>query len=243
MTTANPGTGSPLIHVVADGPFGQAVADSLAGLLTAAGATARIRQALTGQPLTRFIAGSNLCVRASWRDVRSEWEEVASAAAAAGRPWLPVGFGHPDVRVGPAVVPGVPPCYACYSVRSRQHSVTASKWADDLDLAFARDPALGVAGFPPHTAAIAAAVALGMLQETLGPAGDRARPGQVTLINCHTDAIRSWRVATTPRCPACHAPASGQDPAGSARADRLRKLAGPAFRSRGSGRARAGGGG
>lgn len=224
MMMSGNGAGAPHVQILADGRFGDAVARDLVRLLAMSGRTARVVSERPRQ-LGSFVAAGELAVYASWRDVAAEFEEFSEAARTARRPWLPVAFAHPHVRVGPAVVPGLAPCYACYSIRVRQHSWAAGRDRDaDVEQALNGDSRLGVEGFPPHIAAMAAGLGLAMLGAVTG----RARVGQVGLIDCDTDMIRRWRVVAADACPGC-GPAA---PAGAARAraarDSLLTLAGQA---------------
>jgi bacteriocin biosynthesis cyclodehydratase domain-containing protein len=221
------------VRIVADGPFGSAVADQLSDLLAIAGCTARVARTPLDGPATGFMSGGDFSIRASWRDVRAELDEFAAAAAASGRPWLPVTSAHPYVRIGPAVVPGLAPCYACYSARVRQHADAAGTLGslgglglgDQLQDAFTQLSELGVTGHPPHVAAVAAGLALIMLRAACG--GDApATAGRVALIDCDTDAIRWWQVIPAHGCPEC-GPAADHEAVGKARRDVLRALAIP----------------
>jgi bacteriocin biosynthesis cyclodehydratase domain-containing protein len=215
MTVSGNGAGTPNIQILADGRFGDAVAGGLVRLLTMSGRTARV---VSERPreLSSFLAADGLAIYASWRDVAAEFEEFADAAKTAQRPWLPVAFSHPHIRVGPAVVPGLAPCYACYSIRVRQHSWVSGLGRDaDLEQALNGDRQLGVEGFPPHVAAMAAGLTLAML----GAAAGQAQVGQVGLIDCDTDSIRLWQVVPVDACPVCGATA----PAAEARAKAARE--------------------
>jgi bacteriocin biosynthesis cyclodehydratase domain-containing protein len=223
MTGRADGSAFATVQIIADGPFGRATADCLSGLLAIAGHRAGVGHTPLGERLAGFITDGDFCVRASWRDVRSEFDEFATATCLAQRPWIPVALAHPHVRVGPMVVPGVAPCYFCYAARSRQHGGAAATLKDELDRAATRDPMLAVTGYPPHAAAIAAGLAMVMLRTARG-GNWPGRVGQVTLIDYNTDAIGSWQVTPVHNCAGCDR-ASSHEASATARSGRSRRLA------------------
>lgn len=212
------------IRIVADGPFGRAVSDQLEVLIGLAGGKVRVAHEPLGSDLASYLAGADYCVRASWRDASGEFNDFATAAQAASRPWLPVAFGHPHVRIGPVVVPGRPPCYTCFTTRALQHKDEAVSAIQEPARSPATGRRLGVSGYPPHVASISAGLALAMLGGASGDA-ESIRTGQVTLVDCITDVIRSCPVAAAYRCPACGSRAS-EEKLAEARRKRLRELAG-----------------
>src|SRR4051794_27194336 len=110
-------------RIVADGPFGIAVAERLATQLTAMADTVQVaREPLDAESLPAFLTGGEVAVRASWREVTAEFARFAAAAAVVGRPWLGVAASPARIRVGPAYVPGQVPCHDCYAARVRQHT-------------------------------------------------------------------------------------------------------------------------
>jgi bacteriocin biosynthesis cyclodehydratase domain-containing protein len=218
-------TPTHVVRIVADGAFGREVADHLAALLWLTGRAASVDPVpLDGDPSGLF-SGADACVRASWRDIRAEWNESAEAALIAGRTFLPIAFAHPYVRVGPAVAPGLAPCHRCYSLRARQHANLVgdpNPVNDEYERALARDVRLGVTGYPPHIAAMAAGLAVTML----GAAGGRPLVGWVARIDCGTDEVQNWRVIPTHGCQVC-GPDLEPEARAKARRDRLRTLARP----------------
>lgn len=175
--------------LTADGSFGEDVARRLVGLLALDGRMAKIGSEAA-------IGSAGFVVRASWRDVETEWDLFAAEAANAGVPWLPVAFDGTRVRVGPAVIPGRAPCYACYRVRVRQHDVASP----EVDSALLADPAVGVREYPPHVAVMAAGLALVLLRAV----ADGARStGQLCMIDCDTDGLDWWHVVPAHACPEC----------------------------------------
>ncbi len=215
--------GYPL--VIVDGRFGEQVGEALRGLLSLAGRTAHLAREPLGDDRDTLLSGAALCVRVSWRDVDAEFQEYAAAAESAGCPFLPVAFSHPQIRVGPLVVPGQPPCHSCFSTRVRQHSAAEDPLAEQVAAALRGSPGLGVTGYPPHLATLAAALVLNLMGGSWGGRGPQ-RPGWVSLINVDSDQVRTWAVSTTAFCPAC-SPPTERAALRKVRQDRLRALASP----------------
>ncbi|MCO5991791.1 TOMM precursor leader peptide-binding protein [Actinoallomurus rhizosphaericola] len=165
------------VRITADGDFGAAFAEHLRGLLASAGGPVR-----AGTP--------RIDVRASWRDVPSEF--AAFGAAERPAPWLPVAVAHPYIRVGPLFVSGRAPCHTCFRARTRQHEDPVE---EEIRQRLAADPGLGVRGFLPHQSMIAAGLALALLQ------GEER--GTVAVIDCRTDEVATWRVTPAEQCPGC----------------------------------------
>jgi hypothetical protein len=74
------------------------------------------------------------------------------------KPLLPIVMEHPVLRVGPLVRPPSGPCFGCYRARRRQHDTGYSASAV-FDAAYDSDASLEPAGYMPHHARLAAAVA------------------------------------------------------------------------------------
>ncbi len=214
-----------LVRIATDGAFGAEVAGHLADLLQLAGGSAEVVPEPPAGELAGFVSGVDVCVRASWRDVLAESAQLATAALTAGRTFLPVAFAHPYVRVGPLVVPGRAPCHRCYAVRVRQHANAVGEQNavnDAYERALRRDPGLGVTGYPPHVAAIAAGLAFDMLVALDGV----PRTGWVARVDCGTDEVRRWRLSPATACPVC-GPDTDPEARAKLRRDRLRALARP----------------
>jgi hypothetical protein len=182
------------VGVVASGDFGWAVAGAVRALLTRTSRPVRIAREPMALPSGCFIEGG-FGIRAAWRDVHSEFESFASAARSVRVPWLPVALDHPYVRIGPAVIPDGAPCHLCYLARVRQHG---SPLDAEIQQAQDADAQLGVRGFPPHLAMLAAGLALPMMH-----AAEAGRGGMLVTINSHTDEVSTWRVVPCHDCPGC----------------------------------------
>jgi bacteriocin biosynthesis cyclodehydratase domain-containing protein len=214
------------VRIVADGRFGAEVAEHLAALLRVDGRGVQVAPGPLGAGLADFLAGGELCVRASWRDIDAEFAEFADAAMTARRAFVPVAFAHPYVRVGPAIAAGLAPCHGCYSIRARQFADAEDSVNDECERALGRDPRLGVSGHPPHVAAMAAGLVLGMLTPPGAP-GAPVRAGRLVRIDCGTDEVRTWPVVSVHGCPVC-GPVADHEAWAKVRRDRLRGLVRPA---------------
>ncbi len=211
------------VLLLADGVFGEQVGEALRTLLSFTGRTTRLVREPFGDESASLLAGASLFVRASWRDVDTEFHEYAAVAERAGQPFLPVAFNDPQIRVGPLVVPGQPPCHSCYRTRARQHAPSDDPLAGEVAAALRRSPALGVTGCPPHLTMLAASLVLNLLGDSWGGRGPQ-RPGRVSLINVDSDQVRTWAVNTTAFCPTC-SPPTERAALRKVRQDRLRALA------------------
>ena len=207
------------IRILAHGPFGQAVAEDLAVLAGRDERAVQVTGVRSGSGLGDFLASGNLGILASFRDVASDLEAFAAAAASAGVAWLPIALSMHHARVGPLFVPGTAPCGACYSTRLAQHRQADGAASADLERALEQDDALGVEGYPPHIVAIAAGLALTLAR--LPACGGVASP--LFLIDVATDAVASWKVIGVHGCQGCDSAAHGRA-AVAKRTERLRAL-------------------
>jgi bacteriocin biosynthesis cyclodehydratase domain-containing protein len=190
------------IKVLARGPFGHAVAQHLGALAGPGRCHVEAARPRFSSGLRTFLAGGTLGILATHRDVTADLEAFAAAAELAGRPWVPVALSPGYVRVGPLTIPGAAPCPACYSARRAQHGWLAPGREQSAE----PHDDLGVQGFPPHLAAMAAGLALAIASPAAGPGPARAA-GALFLIDLATDAVSSWTVIPADGCPVC-------DPAG-----------------------------
>jgi bacteriocin biosynthesis cyclodehydratase domain-containing protein len=190
------------IKVLARGPFGHAVAQHLGALAGPGRCHVEAARPRFSSGLRTFLAGGTLGILATHRDVTADLEAFAAAAELAGRPWVPVALSPGYVRVGPLTIPGAAPCPACYSARRAQHGWLAPGREQSAE----PHDDLGVQGFPPHLAAMAAGLALAIASPAAGPGPARAA-GALFLIDLATDAVSAWTVIPADGCPVC-------DPAG-----------------------------
>jgi len=207
-------------RVLARGPFGHAVAQHLEALAEPGRCDVQTARPPLYRGLRKFLAEGTLGILATHRDVTADLEAFAVAAGLAGRPWVPVALSPGHARVGPLTIPGAAPCPACYSARRAQHG-----WLDDgWEQAAEQDDDLGVQGFPPHLAAMAAGLALALASPGAGPGP--ARPaGALYLIDMATDAVSSWTVIPADGCPKCE-PAAQHNRMTTVGAERLRAVCG-----------------
>jgi bacteriocin biosynthesis cyclodehydratase domain-containing protein len=191
---------SPRIMVGGIGDFGVRVASFLSAWLPAArefGAADGIEAA--------FAAEATAVVLALWRPEPGLCEIADELSFRRLVPWLPVIMEHPVIRVGPLVEPMTRPCFRCYARRRAQHDL--QPWVTAALLArYRQDPAWGPAGYLPHHARMAAAVAAGALSDR-APAHrsrDESRmDGEVTTIGLATDGLQTNRVIACHNCDRC----------------------------------------
>lgn len=179
---------------LAVGAFGGRVADLLTSALPGAQRFA--------EPADAFGAGAGAVVLALWRPSPALCEVVDELAFRSQRPWLPVIAEHPVIRVGPWIAPPAAPCYDCYQARRVQHD-EQRETTGLLHDAYDRDESCGPAGFLPHHARIAAAIALSMIQ-----AAARGTPvtGQVVTARLTRREVSADRVVPVHDCVRCSPP-------------------------------------
>jgi bacteriocin biosynthesis cyclodehydratase domain-containing protein len=181
---------NPKIVVFTEGAFGRAVAASLAGkTLVAEHPLVASRDDYAGR-----VEGADFVVLALWRRYDPHAEAVGAACARAGLPWSSAFLSDQHLFCGPVVAPPAPPCFRCFSRRHLVHQL-----APDLDRALARrydgDPALGVEGFLPPAAELAAAA---LLEDARAPI-----PGRVRRIDLLTTELVDTRVVPVHDCHLC----------------------------------------
>jgi bacteriocin biosynthesis cyclodehydratase domain-containing protein len=180
--------------LIAIGDFGAAIAAVLQPRLQAVAWPA-------GELNAAFSGGTAVVVVAAWRQHQAVCETADQLAYRYSKPWLPVTMDHPRVRIGPVVVPGAGPCFACFMARRAQHDTQRSVTAA-LDQAYADDPEAGPRGYLDHHVRLAAALSELLLrsldQDPVGVAG------QVVNFNVLQMGVRSHRVIPYSGCPKCH---------------------------------------
>jgi len=181
---------SGAVHVLPVGPLGEAVA----GRLTVAG----ILRGPCWPP--RRWPEARLRILSAWRPSPRLAAALDQACFAAGIPWIPVVFEHPVVRIGPAVVPGLGPCYTCARQRFLQHDEDADTTRAVHDFYDAHAGA-GPAGYLPPVATIVAAVASRAVDRLDRDPG--AEAGLVRQLDILTMETTMGRVCGLSRCPRC----------------------------------------
>lgn len=175
------------------GPFGFAVAERLRDLVT----DFEVVDA-PGGVLSRKSGQINLL--AAWRRTPTLEREFDEESFRTGQPWLPVVLDHPQLEVGPAVVPGMGACHDCYRRRIAQHD-NARVIRTAVGEYYDAHPDAGPDGFLPSTALLAAALAAEAVERLrTDPA---AEAGRVRQIEVPTQQIKTGRVVGGHGCPRC----------------------------------------
>jgi bacteriocin biosynthesis cyclodehydratase domain-containing protein len=209
MAAAFPVTAAPVTDpasmpfaVVSIGPFGEQAARHLLRALPGALALAR------SDLLNAFATARRAVLLALWRPEPALCERADELAHHRGTVWLPVTMDPPVVRVGPLVVPGSGPCFRCFHRRRQQHDTQPAATAGLL-AAYAADPEAGPAGYLPHHARLAAAIAAQMVSTGRGGRGEgwgESGPGMVTTIRLFSPAMTTTSVVGCHDCPRCGGP-------------------------------------
>lgn len=176
------------------GPFGFAVAERLRDLV----ADVSVTDAPDGV-LSRKI-GRSINLLASWHRAPKLERDFDEESFKTGQPWLPVILDHPQLEIGPAVVPGLGACHDCYRRRQLQHD-SARVIRTAIGEHYDAHPEDGPDGFLPSTALLAAAVAADMVERIrTDPAGVA---GRIRQIEVPTQQVRTGRVVGAHGCPRC----------------------------------------
>jgi bacteriocin biosynthesis cyclodehydratase domain-containing protein len=179
--------------VLHEGRFGEAVAGRIAervGDVHAAPLTGSLGR------LESLLAGAGFVAVPLWRRYAGECDLLDAACARFGVPWSGVVLEDASLVGGPIVSPGRGACYACYRRRWLAHSAVPER-EQVIEQAYARDPSLGVPGFLPSVAAIAAA---GLLLDRAEHEIAAGRIRRVDLLRCQVEETRTVRVHGCPRC-------------------------------------------
>ncbi|MFI1994121.1 TOMM precursor leader peptide-binding protein [Actinoplanes sp. NPDC020271] len=174
------------------GPFGFAVAERLRDLVHDVSVVDAPDGVLSGK--------SGLNLLAAWRRTPQREREFDEESFRTGQPWLPVILDHPQLEVGPAIVPGHGACHGCYRRRIAQHDnarVIRAATGEYYDA----HPEAGPDGFLPSTALLAAALAAEAVERLRTDPG--AEAGRVRQIEVPTQQIRAGRTVGAHGCPRC----------------------------------------
>lgn len=174
------------IATVALGPFGDAVAAHLAAARPG-------RRVADDDVEAAFAEEPSAVVVPLWRPAPDMCDRIDRLAFRYSTPWLPVVMEHPHILVGPWVVPGQGPCYACYRSRRLQHDKSAVLSA--LYAAYDSERDLGPGGFLPHHARLAAGLA--------GLVLNRGNAGRVVAIDLLGGDTSYHHVCACHGCPRC----------------------------------------
>jgi bacteriocin biosynthesis cyclodehydratase domain-containing protein len=179
------------VHLIAAGPFGVAVAERLSAALAS---TAMTHADPTGRFWSQTWPPARMHVLCAWRAMPWLAARLDELAFAWGTPWLPVVCEHPELRVGPLVVPGAGPCYGCFRRRLAQH-LPSEQLTSHLHRTLDADSAAGPRGFMPFHALLAAAAARSVLAQD--------EPGRVLALNLVTRKSGSGHVVGVHGCERC----------------------------------------
>ncbi len=185
-----------VMSIVAVGPFGEEVARRLERLAP----PVQIQRVHAGSELDKDRLTGGLVIVTAWRPVPSLCLQIGALAAEHRFAWLPVVCMHPQLYVGPLVVPGKNACYSCFSVRMFQHAEAPAE-LEMLFRAYDENPDLGPRGYLPASTGIAAALTLDardrLARDPLTVAG------RVLTFNLVTAEARVATVVGRDDCPQC----------------------------------------
>ncbi|MGE3508716.1 MAG: TOMM precursor leader peptide-binding protein [Vicinamibacterales bacterium] len=190
------------LHVVAVGPFGEAVAEALADGRRTARVTpvhpSRIDAAAWPHAAVHVLASGYPCHQLC-RDLETLCYQRSSAL-------VPVTLDAPHLIVGPVVVPGTGSCFSCYRRRLLQHAARPPVTRALLDH-YDAEPLRGPVGHLSVLADLAAArveqlFADGQMHAD-ALAGCHAAAGQVWRIDYLTRDTALSRVIGVHGCPRC----------------------------------------
>ena len=176
-----------------EGRFGQAVAERVIADVR----HVAVFPLLAALPrLDDLLSRADFVGLALWRRYPSAVDAVDVACGRRRVPWSSVTLDGRFLIIGPLVVPGVSPCYACYRRRWSTHLARPER-EQALDGAYDADNGVGCKGFPPSSVTIAAA-ALALDRAEAGIAAGRVR--RLDLLHCALEETRVVRVHGCERC-------------------------------------------
>jgi bacteriocin biosynthesis cyclodehydratase domain-containing protein len=185
-----------VLDIVAVGPFGEEVARRLARITS----PVQIQCVHASGDLDEDRLSGGPVIVAAWRPVPSLCMRIEALASAHRFAWLPVVCMHPQLYVGPLVIPGQQACYSCFSVRMLQHTDAPAE-LELLYWAYDENPDLGPRGYLPASAGLAAALALDAL-DRLARAPSTAA-GRVLRLNLVTTEAHVATIVGCDDCPQC----------------------------------------
>jgi bacteriocin biosynthesis cyclodehydratase domain-containing protein len=183
------------VHILTAGRFGHAVAGELAKLRPD---VVEVCVGAAPPPLERWPA-SDAIVVASWRPVPSLCDVVDRACHDRRLPFVPVIVDAAELCVGPVVVPGRGPCWACWALRLTQHA----RWGSDRSLLLQHYAVNHEAGPQGHFAPFATMGAARVSQILDSPPGATLPAGHVWQIDMITREITTSTVVGVHDCPRC----------------------------------------
>lgn len=203
--------GAPAVHVIRDGKLGARCAELLIG------AGARVTTSALGTSAPEALPDA-VIVLATDRPHPAAALALDAAAFAAQVAWTSGTLLAHELRIGPSIVPGRTPCFACFSRRVR--SVALDLEAHDALEALGASGDLRpwfqgeLAAVTEQAAALLAAEALALSKERCAPEPPRAgaaRMGRFWECDVTSGALRARRFARVGLCGRC---AAGEHAAG-----------------------------
>jgi bacteriocin biosynthesis cyclodehydratase domain-containing protein len=182
-----------VLTVLTSGTFGSAVAAAIGDHRPD-----RRSQALAPGTIPTAVREASFVILAAWRPYEPECLALDLACRELGIAWSSCVLRGSDLWCGPLLDPAVGPCYACFRRRRRAHLQGLDR-EDAIEAAFAADPTLGPAGFPPPAVGIAAA-------SMLAAADGMSRPGRLRRIDLLTGDVVETEVVPVHGCERCGAP-------------------------------------
>lgn len=153
--------------------------------------------------LPALLRGVTFVSVAAWRPYRWEMDRIDEACFRVGMRWSSAVLSGTSLLSGPLVDPlAGGPCFSCYTRRWRTHLAVPEREAA-IEAAYAQDASLGVEGFLPGHAALAAA---GLLLDCRA-AGRRI--GALTITDLLSLAVDDVRVVPVHDCARCSRNSSG----------------------------------
>ncbi len=184
------------LHVIAVGPFGQAVSEYLSVLHP------HVHRTVWNwtKPLTRETwPTSSAEVIVAWRPVPQLCELVSVISHDRAVPFIPLILDSGVLRLGPIIIPESSACWKCWIMRSRQHSPNPQERSALLTF-YDANPEAGPAGYLEPLAMLAAAQIKRAFQLCLHP--DQVG-GDIWEINLFSSQVRTGRLLGVDGCPVC----------------------------------------
>lgn len=142
---------------------------------------------------------ARVAIVASWRpcpDVCARWDDWSHRQQT---PFVALVADGASLTLGPVVMPGRGPCWACFARRTRQHALWPDRRAA-LDQHYADQPDAGPAGYL-EPAALLGAARLSEVVEAID--AGTVVPGSVWQINLLSREVASSVVVGVHDCPRC----------------------------------------
>lgn len=142
-----------LVRIVTAGPFGKAVARSLAAL----GVNVQEQESQgTEMPASGAWPAADIYIAAAWRPVSSLCQSLSEHGFRTGTPFIPLIVDASTLCMGPVIVPGKSGCWRCWQLRSQQHAALLGEQSALLRF-YEDNPQAGPGGYLEPFAAMGAA--------------------------------------------------------------------------------------